>query len=157
MRKVVWMIPVLLGLCTAALTQEQPAVPPGEPSAAATPNQPAYQPKYAGDPARSDAEFGALAYMRVVTRAQKDYYKKHSQYAPTLAALVGTGSFTKRMAATTERGEYHVGFKGKKDGFTLIMTPKQMDAQHRSFYAEEDGAIHADDQKPASPESPRVK
>jgi len=156
MRKVVWMIPVLLGLRTAALTQEQPAVPPGEPSAATAPN-PAYQPKFPGDPARSDAEAGALGYMRVVTRAQKDYYKKHNEYAPTLAALVNSGSFTKRMAASTERGEYHVGFKGKKDGYTLIMTPKQMDAQHRSFYAEEDGVIHADEDKPASPESPKVK
>jgi len=156
MRKVVWMIPVLLGLVTGVLAQE-PAVVPGDPSAATAPNQPAYQPKFAGDPARSDAEAGALGYMRVVTRAQKEYYKKHNEYAATLAGLVNSGSFTKRMAATTERGEYHVGFKGKKDGYVLIMTPKQMDAQHRSFYAEEDGVIHADEEKPASPESPKVK
>jgi len=133
MRKVVWMIPVLLGLMAGALAQE-PAVAPG-----------------------SDAEAGALGYMRVVTRAQKEYYKKHNEYAPTLASLVNSGSFTKRMAATTERGEYHVGFKGKKDGYVLILTPKQMDAQHRSFYAEEDGVIRADEEKPASPESPKVK
>ena len=25
------------------------------------------------------------------------------------------------------------------------MTPKQMNSEHRSFYAEEDGAIHGDD------------
>jgi len=156
MRKVVWMIPVLLGLMAGALAQE-PAVAPGEPSAATAPNQPAYQPKFVGDPARSDAEAGALGYMRVVTRAQKEYYKKHNEYAPTLASLVNSGSFTKRMAATTERGEYHVGFKGKKDGYVLILTPKQMDAQHRSFYAEEDGVIRADEEKPASPESPKVK
>ena len=156
MRKVGWMIPVLLGLVAGVFAQE-PAGAPGEPSAAAAPNQPAYQPKFAGDPARSDAEAGALGYMRVVTRAQKEYYKKHNEYAATLAGLVNSGSFTKRMAATTERGEYHVGFKGKKDGYVLIMTPKQMDAQHRSFYAEEDGVIHADDEKPASPESPKVK
>ena len=156
MRKVVWVILVLLGLVAGAWGQE-PAVAPGESSAAAAPNQPAYQPKFAGDPARSDAESGALGYMRVVTRAQKDYYKKHNEYATTLAGLVNSGSFTKRMAATTERGEYHVGFKGKKDGYVLILTPKQMDAQHRSFYAEEDGVIHADEEKPASPESPKVK
>jgi hypothetical protein len=153
MRKVVWIIPVLLGLAGLVGAQETPAPGSGEPSAVT----PAYQPKFAGDPARSDAEAGALGYMRVVTRAQKEYYKKHNQYAETLPALVNSGSFTKRMAATTERGEYHVGFKGKKDGYTLIMTPKQMDAEHRSFYAEEDGVIHADDEKPASPESPRVK
>jgi hypothetical protein len=163
MRKVVWIIPVLLGLWTVAVAQETgappetPAPPPGAPSTATQGNQPAYQPKFAGDPARSDAEAGALGYMRVVTRAQKEYYKKHNEYAPTLAALVNSGSFTKRMAATTERGEYHVGFKGKKDGYVLIMTPKDMDAQHRSFYAEEDGVIHAEEEKPAGPESPKVK
>jgi hypothetical protein len=162
MRKVVWMIPVLLGLVAGAVAQdagppETPAPPPGAPSTSQAPNQPAYQPKFVGDPARSDAEAGALGYMRVVTRAQRDYYKKHNEYAPTLAALVNSGSFTKRMAATTERGEYHVGFKGKKDGYVLIMTPKQMDPQHRSFYAEEDGVIHAEEEKPAGPESPHVK
>jgi hypothetical protein len=156
MRKVVWCVPVLLGILGAGMGQEV-APPPGEPSMATAPNQPAYQPKFPGDPARSDAEAGALGYMRVVTRAQKEYYKKHNQCAETLAALVNSGSFTKRMAATTERGEYHVGFKGKKDGYTLILTPKQMDAQHRSFYAEEDGVIHADEEKPASEESPKVK
>ena len=155
-RNLVWMFPVLLGLAAGAGAQ-QTAPPPGEPSAAVPTNQPAYQPKFAGDPARSDAEAGALGYMRVVTRAQKEYYKKHNEYATTLAGLVNSGSFTKRMAATTERGEYHVGFKGKKDGYVLILTPKQMDAQHRSFYAEEDGVIRADEEKPAGPESPHVK
>jgi hypothetical protein len=37
------------------------------------------------------------------------------------------------------------------------MTPKQLDSEHRSFYAEEDGAIHADDQKPADMDSPKVR
>jgi hypothetical protein len=155
-RNLVWMFPVLLGLAVEAGAQEA-AEPKAEPAAAASANQPAYQPKFNGDPARSDAEAGALGYMRVVTRAQKEYYKKHTEYAPTLAALVNSGSFTKRMAASTERGEYHVGFKGKKDGYVLILTPKEMDAQHRSFYAEEDGVIHADEEKPAGPESPKVK
>jgi len=150
------MFPVLLGL--APWLGAQNAAESAAPSSAPPPtNQPVYQPKFAGDPARSDAEAGALGYMRVVTRAQKDYYKKHNEYTTTLAGLVGTGSFTKRMAQTTERGEYHVGFKGKKNGYVLIMTPKQMDAQHRSFYAEEDGVIHADEEKPAGPESPKVK
>ena len=31
----------------------------------------AYKPKFAGDPARSDSEAAALAYMRVVLRAQR--------------------------------------------------------------------------------------
>jgi hypothetical protein len=37
------------------------------------------------------------------------------------------------------------------------MTPKQMDSEHRSFYAEEDGVIHGDDQKAADESSPKVK
>jgi hypothetical protein len=37
------------------------------------------------------------------------------------------------------------------------MTPKQLDAQHRSFYAEEDGVIHADEEKAATEDSPKVK
>jgi hypothetical protein len=37
------------------------------------------------------------------------------------------------------------------------MTPKQMDTEHRSFYAEDDGVIHADDQKAADLSSPKIK
>jgi len=155
-RNLVWSLPVLLALASLPLRAQEPAsAPPPVPST--NPNQPAYQPKFAGDPARSDSEAGALGYMRVVTRAQKDYYKKHNKYADSLQALVNTGSFTRRMAATTDRGDYHVGFRGKKDGYVLIMTPKNMDATHRSFYADEDGVIHADEEKPASPDSPKVK
>jgi hypothetical protein len=55
------------------------------------------------------------------------------------------------------RGDYTAGFKGKKDSFILVMTPKQLDAQHRSFYAEDDGKIHADEEKPADATSPVVK
>lgn len=130
---------------------EMPAQPPVPPAA------PPYQPKFAGDPARSEAEAQALGYMRVVLRAQKEYKKRHDKYAPTLPDLAGTGSLTKRMARSTERGDYTVGFKTQKDGFILIMTPKQMDPEHRSFYAEEDGVIHADDQKAADATSPKVK
>jgi len=32
-----------------------------------------------------------------------------------------------------------------------------MDADHRSFYAEDDGKIHADDSKPANTDSPVVR
>src|SRR6185437_1454173 len=100
-----------------------------------------YQPKFPGDPARSDSEAQALGYMRTVLRAQKQYNKKYGKFADSLNSLVHTGSFTKRMAAT-DRGDYKVGFRSKKDGFQLTMTPKELDAQHRSFYAEEDGIIH---------------
>ena len=95
--------------------------------------------------------------MRVVIRAQKLYQKKHDQYATSLMDLVNTGSFTRRMAKTTERGDYTVGFKGKKDNYVLTMTPKNVDAEHRSFYADEDGVIHADETKAADASSPKVK
>ena len=95
--------------------------------------------------------------MRVVLRAEQIYKKRHDKYAQSLAELAGTGSFTKRMARSTERGDYTVGFRPHKDGFVLVMTPKQMDAEHRSFYAEDDSIIHGDDQKPADASSPRVK
>jgi len=116
-----------------------------------------YQPKFPGDPARSEPEAQALAYMRTMLRAQREYKRRHNHYAQSLQALAGTGSFTKRLAQSTERGDYSVGFRSHKDGFVLVMTPKQMDAEHRSFYAEEDGIIHGDDQKPADADSSRVK
>ena len=119
--------------------------------------QSAYTPKFSGDPAHSSAEAAALGYVRTVLGAQREYKKKHGAYAPTLADLVHSGSFTKRMARSTERGDYTVGFRSHKDGFVLTLTPKQMDAEHRSFYAEEDGIIHADDQKAADASSPKIK
>ena len=115
-----------------------------------------YQPKFKGDPARSDAEAAALAYMRVVIRAQKQFNKQYDHYATSLAELVHSGSFTKRMV-NPERGDYTAGFKGKKDSYVLTMTPRQLDPQHRSFYAEDDGKIHADEEKPADDKSPVVK
>jgi hypothetical protein len=118
--------------------------------------QTAYQPKFKGDPAKSEAEAAALGYMRTVLRAQKLYKKKNDKFAASLADLVHTGSFTKRMV-NPNRGDYSVGFKPNKDGFDLTMTPKQMDAEHRSFYAAEDGVIHGDDQEPANEKSPVVK
>jgi hypothetical protein len=39
----------------------------------------------------------------------------------------------------------------------LTLTPKQLDAEHRSFYADEDNEIHADEQGPATDKSPVVK
>jgi hypothetical protein len=123
---------------------------------------PEYKPQFAGDPARSDSEAQALGYMRVVLRAQNTYKKRHSHYAESLHALAGTGSFTKRMAQTTDRGDYTASFLYRRESpdreqFALTMTPKHLDSSHRSFFAEEDGAIHADDQKPASLDSPKVR
>jgi hypothetical protein len=118
--------------------------------------QTAYQPKFPGDPARSDSEAGALGYMRTVLRAQREYKKKHGAYATSLPALVNTGSFTKRMT-NTSRGDYTVSFRSHKDGFELALTPQQLNAEHRSFYATEDGVIHGDDEKAADENSPKVK
>ena len=115
-----------------------------------------YQPKFPGDPARSDSEAEALAYMRVVIRAQHRFQKQYDHFATSLNELVHSGSFTKRMV-NPDRGDYTVGFKGKKDSFVLTMTPQHLDADHRSFYAEDDGKIHADEDKPADPDSPIVK
>ncbi len=39
-----------------------------------------YQPKFKGDPAKSESEAAALGYMRTVLRAQKIYYKKNNKY-----------------------------------------------------------------------------
>jgi hypothetical protein len=116
-----------------------------------------YQPKFAGDPAHSEAENLALGYMRVVLRAQREYKKKHDHFATSLSALARTGTFTPRMARSTDRGDYTVSFHSKKDGFTLAMLPKQYDDQHRAFYAEEDGVIRAEEGKPATADSPKLK
>jgi len=118
--------------------------------------QSTYQPKFPGDPARSDAEAAALGYMRTVLRAQRQYEKKNAHYATSLLDLVHTGSFTRRMV-NPDRGDYTVGFRAKKDHFVLTLTPKQLDAEHRSFYSEEDGKIHAEEAKAADEDSPVVK
>ncbi len=117
-----------------------------------------YKPKFTGDPARSDSEAAALGYMRTVLRAQRQYKQKYNHYATSLTDLVHTGSFTRRMT-NTNRGDYTVGFRAKKekDTFELTMTPKQVDSQHRSFYAKEDGVIHAEEQGAANENSPPVK
>lgn len=146
-----------LPVAGATLVLAQPALQTETAAQAPAAAQGSYQPKFPGDPARSDAEAGALGYMRVVIRAQKLYQKKHDEYATSLKDLVNTGSFTRRMAATTERGDYTVGFKGKKDNYVLTMTPKNVDAEHRSFYADEDGVIHGDETKAADASSPKVK
>src|SRR5712672_640657 len=138
-------------MCAQAPEQAAP------PSATSISAPGAYQPKFPGDPARSESEAQALGYMRVVLRAQREYKKRHDKFATSLPALAGTGSFTKRMARSTERGDYTASFRSQKDGFILTMTPKQVDSEHRSFYAEEDGIIHADDEKAADQSSPKIK
>jgi hypothetical protein len=119
-------------------------------------NTATYKPKFPGDPAHSDSEAAALAYMRVVIRAQHQFNKQYGHYATTLPELVHSGTFTKRMV-NPDRGDYTASFKGKKDSYVLTMTPNHMDADHRSFYAEDDGKIHADAEKPAGDKSPVVK
>jgi hypothetical protein len=94
--------------------------------------------------------------MRVVLRAQRQFNKQYGHFATSLAELVHSGSFTKRMV-NPNRGEYTASFKGKKDSFVLIMTPAHLDVQHRSFYAEDDGKIHAEEEKLADASSPVVK
>jgi hypothetical protein len=118
--------------------------------------QTTYQPKFPGDPARSNSEAVALGYTRTVLRAQNLYKKKHGHFATSLRALIHTGSFTRRMT-NPEQGDYTVGFRSHKDGFELALTPNELDAEHRSFYATDDGQIHADETKPADDKSPVVK
>ncbi len=84
------------------------------------------------------------------------YNKHYGHYASSLTQLVHIQNFTQRMV-NPDRGDYTVGFKGKKDGFFLTMTPRNLDAQHRSFYAEEDGKIHADESKAADANSQVVE
>jgi hypothetical protein len=117
---------------------------------------PAYTPKFKGDPARSDSEAAALAYVRVVMRAEKGFNKQYGHYALTLNELVHSGSFTKRMVSP-ERGDYTVNYKGKKESYILTMMPKMLDGTHRSFYVDDDGKIRGDEAKLAGPDSPIVK
>jgi len=143
----------LLLAFTLPLLAQETSPTPAPPDQAAVP---AYTPKFHGDPARSDSEAAALAYMRVVMRAQLVFNKHYGHYASSLSQLVHTGTFTQRMV-DPNRGDYTVGFRGKKEGFELTMTPRNLDAQHRSFYADEDGKIHADETKPADGDSPVVE
>ena len=118
--------------------------------------QAAYKPKFAGDPAHSDAEASTLGYMRTVLTAQKLYKRKHNSYATSLAGLVNTGSFTRRMIKT-DRGDYDVSFHSHADGFSLALTPKQFDANHRAFYADETAVLRAETDKPATSDSDRLR
>lgn len=150
-----WINALVLAVAASLYAQQpQPAPNPSSPTLPGADST--YTPKYKGDPAQSDSEFAALAYMRVVIRAQKQFNKQYGHYALTLGELVHSGTFTKRMV-NPNRGDYTVGYKGKKDSYILTMMPKVLDATHRSFYAEDDAKIHADDAKPADKDSPVVR
>jgi hypothetical protein len=142
---------VFIALMLVSSLSAQDQAPPG-PQAPGPP----YTPKFHGDPARSDSEAAALAYMRVVMRAEVGFNKQYGHYATTLRELVHSGTFTQRMV-NPDRGDYTVGYRTKKDNYVLTMTPKSPDAQHRWFYAENDGKIHADETKPADGDSQVVE
>ncbi len=137
------LVALMLALAMSAAAQNLPAVTPGA----------AYQPKFAGDKAHSEAEFTALAYMRTVMMAEKMYYKKHSKYAESLPALVGHGSFTRRMV-NPNRGDYTVAYQIQPSGYALMLTPKQFDADHRAFYVDQSGEFRAESDKRATAASP---
>jgi len=120
--------------------------------------QAVYQPKFKGDPARSDAEAAALGYLRTFLRAQKIYKKKNDHYATSLLDLAHIGSFTRRMVSP-DRGEYTVKFKAHKDKdtFEITMVPKQFAPDRRSFFSDEEGKIRVDEQKEADDSSPILK
>ena len=134
------------------------ALPPAPQQPAAAAAAPAYKPKFVGDPAHSDAEAGALGYIRTVLTAQKLYKKKHDTFAASLASLVHTGSFTQRMTKT-DRGEYYVSFhaEGKGTGFSLSLTPKQYDEAHRAFFGDDTGFLRVETDKEATENSPRLR
>jgi len=120
--------------------------------------QAVYQPKFKGDPARSDSEAAALGYMRTFLRAQRLYKRKNMHYATSLMELTKTGSFTRRMA-NPDRGDYTVKFRDHKDKdeFEITMVPKQQDRTHRSFFSDQEGKIRADEQKEADESSEVLK
>src|SRR3954470_15715824 len=118
--------------------------------------QTAYKPHFKGDPAHSNAEASALGYMRTVIDAERAFKKKHNKYATSLPALINTGSFTRRMAKT-DRGDYTVAFKGSPTRYSIELTPKAFDADHRAFFVEENGVIKVENDKPATSASPPLR
>ena len=156
MKRLALLVSVFLLPLVASLTAQLPAdYSRPEQNAAGVPPS-SYTPKYKGDPALSDSEFAALAYMRVVIRAEKAFNKQYSHYALTLNELVHSGNFTKRMV-DPNRGDYTASYKGKKDSYTLTMTPKAPAPDHRYFYTDDDGKIRGEEGKPADENSPVVK
>lgn len=146
---------IFLGLLAASLVNLAAGAQTEAPATPAA--QAAYQPKFRGDPAKSEAEYLTLGYLRTVTRAEKVYFKRHNQYAPSLLTLAGTASFTRRMAHDTQRGDYTIHYRAKKDGYALSAVPQQYGPDHRAFYADEDGKLRVEEDKPAGPKSPLLK
>jgi len=150
------LIVVLAVFATTLLAQQLPA-DYSRPEQNATGTIPStYTPKYKGDPSRSDSEYNAIAYVRTVVRAEKQFQKQYGHYALTLNELVHTGNFTKRMV-DPNRGDYTAAYKGKKDSYQLTMEPKTPDTEHRFFYADDDAKIRAEEGKPADANSPVLK
>ena len=120
--------------------------------------QAVYQPKFKDDAARSDSEFITIAYMKTFLRAQHLYKKKNGHYADSLKQLAKTGSFTPRMT-NPDRGDYTVKFRvhKDKDTFELTMVPKQEDATHRSFFADQEGTMRVAEDGEANESSPLLK
>jgi hypothetical protein len=60
---------------------------------------------------------------------------------------------------STERGDYTVKFRSHKDKdiFEITMVPKAIDADHRSFFSDQEGKIRGDEQKEAEESSEMVK
>jgi hypothetical protein len=124
-------------------------------TAAQTPS-PGYQPKSKNDPAHSQDEFTALAYMHTAVTAEKLYYRKHNRYPDSLLGLVGSGSFTRRMA-NPDRGAYKVGYRLRPDGYALTMTPPAIDPNHRAFYVDESGQFRVNETAQATDKSAPLK
>ena len=116
----------------------------------------AAQEQAAAEDFRSPSEKAAVGYVRTVLYAQRLYRKKHTKYAPSLHALVGSGSFTRRMTRT-DRGDYTVQFSGGGGGFRVALTPKTFDAEHRAFYGDDSGTVRVEENQPATRQSPPFK
>ncbi len=104
----------------------------------------------------SNDEKVAVAFMKTILYSERIYKNRHHQYTRDLATLAGTGSVTRRMVSSRQRAGYKVGFSSSGEAFALTMTPVNPDAQHRAFYANQDGAIHVD-QGTANAQSPVLK
>jgi hypothetical protein len=146
--KTLILLALLAALAAGLVAQTSPEPATGVPGS--------YQPKSPADKAHSDVEFTAIAYLHTLAYAEKLYFRKHEQYPASLAGLVGSGSFTRRMAAA-DRGDYTVAYRLKRDGYAVTMLPRQFDAGHRSFYLDETGQIRVEDTKRATEDSPPLK
>jgi hypothetical protein len=157
-----WTVFILLFTLCAGAQAQVPAQTPADASQTGQTTSPPpseYKPKFKGDPAHSDAEASALGYMRTLVTAEKLYYKKHAKYTKSLQELAASpGSFTRRMT-NPDRGDYQVEFHAQgKDGqgYSVTLTPKTFDAQHRAFYTDDSGVIRVDEAKSATEESPKL-